>query len=164
MCAIDSTITRFNAPIQAKATPNVYQRTRYAMARLTVWMAVMNPSIYVLFFRKVSEAVLIHLSCEYTINFIGMTISRNYNQFYFLDTKPAPDVRGGCTNPGGCTTDPKYCCSMRNGIVPPGYPRQCISHTKVCDSKIDCMDGSDESSQKCGADWPQGEQGSSYLF
>ena len=98
------------------------------------------------------------------ILFLGIIISRNYNQFHFLDTKPAPDVRGGCTKPGGCTSDPKYCCSMRNGIVPPGYPRQCISHTKVCDSKIDCMDGSDESSQKCGADWPQGEQGSSYLF
>ena len=74
MCAIDSTITRFNAPIPAQATPNVYQRTRYATARLTVWMAVMKIPVYVILFRMVSRAALIHLIRTYIIMYLGQKI------------------------------------------------------------------------------------------
>ena len=63
----------------------------------------------------------------------------------FLDTTAVPDV---CDR----FNDNTFQCTDSS----PSNPK-CISTNKVCDGKIDCMDGSDESLHIC-APFPHGEQ------
>ena len=69
----------------------------------------------------------------------------------FLDTTAVPDV---CDR----FNDNTFQCTDSS----PSNPK-CISTNKVCDGKIDCMDGSDESLHICAL-LPQGERSSSYSF
>ena len=50
-----------------QAAPNVFQISMYAMARTTVWTAVMNHGRYALIFPKVSKAVFNYLRFKYII-------------------------------------------------------------------------------------------------
>ena len=65
-----ATMKRFDVLILTQTTPNVYLQTSYATTRLTVWVAVMKIPVYVILFRLVSRAVLIHLSRKYIISSI----------------------------------------------------------------------------------------------